>query len=242
MEQDIDYKGYKIKIRQCEYYESPNDWENPDMFLVYQHRDFTVKKDGFNPETIYHWAYAKNMVDSNDDPNGNYQEEMDSYPELNYYWIFPVEAYIHSGISLSLFTGRKTCQWDSSVTGYILIRRDILKDSSVNEEDLTLEEATKYGEGLIKTWNQYLSGEIYGFIVEKPETIYSISKEGYNSCMTADDYNNDIIPCDNFMKLCNTTINFDTVDSCWGYYGSPEKSGCIDEAKDIIDDLIKRNG
>jgi hypothetical protein len=59
MEQDIDYKGYKIKIRQCEDYESPNDWENPDMFLVYQHRDFTVKRDGFNPEDIYDYLSIK---------------------------------------------------------------------------------------------------------------------------------------------------------------------------------------
>ena len=34
MEQDIFYKGYKIKIRQDEDCESPNDWEDENLFLV----------------------------------------------------------------------------------------------------------------------------------------------------------------------------------------------------------------
>ena len=59
MEEDIYYKGYKIKIRQDEDSESPNDWGDENLFLVYDHRQFTVKREGFNVESIYHWMYAK---------------------------------------------------------------------------------------------------------------------------------------------------------------------------------------
>jgi hypothetical protein len=30
-------------------------------------------------------------------------------------------------------------------------------------------------------------------------------------------------------------------DSCYGYYGSPEESGCIDEAKSTIDWYVKKD-
>ena len=226
MEEDVYYKGYKIKIRQDEFAESP-DWGDENLFLVYDHRQFTVKREGFNPLSIYDWLYAKNVVDSNDDIDGNYQEEIDSYPEINNYWIFPVEAYIHSGVHLSLFSGTKQCMWDSSVSGYIL----------ASKEEFELEEtARNASEGLIETWNQYLSGDIWGYIIEKPNEYYTILKTELDSILTADDYNNDIILLDSFIKTSELDHNWEEVDSCWGFYG---QEAAINEAKLVIDNLIK---
>ena len=182
MEQEIDYKGYKIKIVQDEGFDSPNDWLNDERFLVFEHRDFNIKREGFKPQDIYYYINGAN------------------YPTYKDYYIFQVEAYIHSSVSLSLFNGIKQCQWDSSVTGFVLIKK----------EDTTEEQAKEYAERLIETWNQYLSGEIYGFQIWKED------KCSY---------------CD--------TITEENIDSCYGFYGDPEESGCIDEAKSIIDNLVK---
>lgn len=197
MEQDIFYKGYKIKIRQDEDCESPNDWEDETLFLVYDHRQFTVKRKGFEPQDIYEnsLTYEKN------------------------YWVLPVEAYIHSGVSLSLFSGTKQCRWDSSVSGYILASKEEFKD---------LETAKTATEGLIKTWNQYLSGEIYGFIIEKPNTIYSISKEEFDKLL----FENDLSTLESEFDMEDA---WEEIDSCWGYYGEPEESGLLDEARMTID-------
>jgi hypothetical protein len=220
MEEDVYYKGYKIKIRQDEFAESPDDWGNEDLFLVYDHRQFTVKREGFNPLSIYNWLYAKNIVDFNDDVDGDYQEEVDSYPELNSYWIFPVEAYIHSGVYLSLFSGTKQCRWDSSVSGYIL----------ASKEEFESEEAAKNAaEGLIETWNQYLSGDVCGFIVEKANAIYTISKEKFDRLL----FENDLSTLESEFDVEN---EWEEVDSCWGFYG---QDTAIDEAKMVIDNLIK---
>ena len=130
MEEDIYYKGYKIRIRQDEFAESPDDWGNKNLFLIYDHRDFTVKREGFEPIDIYESGLA-------------YEKK---------YWIFLVEAYIHSGVRLSLFSGTKQCMWDSSVSGYIL----------ASKEEFELEEtARNASEGLIETWNEYLSGDVW---------------------------------------------------------------------------------
>lgn len=199
--EDINYKGYKIKIRQDEYYESPNDWGDENLFLVYDHKQFTVKRKGFEPQDIYEsgLAYEKN------------------------YWILPVEAYIHSGVSLSLFSGTKLCRWDSSVSGYILASKKEFKN---------LETAKTAAEGLIKTWNQYLSGEIWGYIIEKSNTVYSISKEKFDRLL----FENDLSTLESEFDIED---EWEEVDSCWGFYG---QDAAIDEAKLVIDYLTKDNG
>ena len=215
MEQDIFYKGYKIKIRQDEYWGSPNDWEDETLFLVYDHRQFTVKRDGFEPRDVYNY-----LEDCHE------QVENNTYDK---YWIFPVEAYIHSGVSLSLFSGTKQCRWDSSVSGYILASKEEFKD---------LETAKTAAKGLIKTWNQYLSGEIYGFIIEKPNTYYTIIKENLDKILDGNNY----VDIDEFYSNSTEEVDWEEIDSCWGYYGEPKESGLMDKARTVMDYLTKDNG
>lgn len=221
MERDIYYKGYKIKIRESALGESPDDWEDEGIFLVYDHRQFCIQREGFDPINIHEFL----ITDESELWEGHRYHE---------YWIFPVEAYIHSGVSLSLFTGTKQCRWDSSVAGYILVKKDLLKGSSKHEEDLTLEKATKYAENLLKTWNQYLSGEVYGFIIEKPNATYSISKgEFVTLCITG------TFSSEAFLQVAEEDTDWEEIDSCWGYYGEPEESGLLNEARMVIDALVE---
>lgn len=228
MEQEIYYKGYKIKIRQDEFCESPNEWINEDLFLVYDHRQFNVERKGFEPNDIYNYLELKSKIESSiglDESQEELEDEIKGYFDYNSkYWIFPVEAYIHSGVSLSLFSGTKQCRWDSSVAGYILAEKDSFKDEY---------DAIKSAESLIETWNQYLSGEVYGFITEKPTTIYSIEKSLFDKHLKEGTVIKDL------EKDFMTEDEWEEIDSCWGYYGEPEKSGLMDEARSVIDNLTK---
>lgn len=76
--------------------------------------------------------------------------------------VFGLEAYIHSGVSLSLsnegnFPDR---QWDVSQLGAVLISKKEFK---------TRAKAKKCAQGLIEAWNDYLSGNIYGYQIEDNE-------------------------------------------------------------------------
>lgn len=209
------YKGYKINIHYDEGYDSPNDWRDNNLFLVYSHHQFDVRRHSFKPYEIAKYFNHKNNIekllngrDESDllsDEQEALEEEKDYlsnfYDYEAEYYIFPAEAYIHSGISLSLFSGSKQCRWDSSVSGYILASKDGFK---------TIEEAKLRAEGLIETWNQYLDGSIYGFEVIKED----------------------------FCSHCGTTTE-EFIDSCSGYYGDYKESGCLDEAKAVIDNLTK---
>ena len=196
--EDIYYEGYKIRIREDENADSPDDWGDDSLFLVYDHRQFNITRRGFHPINIYE--------------NGAIYEKE--------YWIFLVEAYIHSGISLSLFVDKKQRNWDSGLSGYILASKNEFKDLKI---------AYDAAEGLIKVWNQYLSGEVYGYIIEKPNTTYSISKEKFDRLK----FENDLATLEQEFDIED---EWEEVDSCWGFYG---QEAAIDEAKLVIDYLTK---
>jgi hypothetical protein len=64
------------------------------------------------------------------------------------YDVFKVYAYIHSGVQLSLTPF--SCPWDSGPIGYLFAR----KGDAASPESF------------IKAWNDFLSGNVYGFVVE----------------------------------------------------------------------------
>lgn len=125
--------NYRYEITKDHNASSPDDWGDSEIFLVYDHRDFTIKRDGFEPKEIY--AYSEKLND-----------------DYNDYFIFPVYAYIHSGVSLSL--EHNGDRWDTSMRGYAVIAKTL-------REDLDLGLARSYANDLIDEWNVYLNGEIY---------------------------------------------------------------------------------
>ena len=75
------------------------------------------------------------------------------------YRIFPVAAYIHSGVVLSLGSGGHfpDRQWDVSHVGAVFVSKEGWDDES---------KAREAAEALIKTWNEYLSGDVYCIVHE----------------------------------------------------------------------------
>ena len=137
--------GYVAKyLIRDEMSESPNDWGDESLFLVHYHRDFEIKRDS---------------VITEDDARNIYQGKKISQ-EKNY-WIFPVDAYIHSGVSLSMsggFRGKLSEgheQFDVSSVGLILVSK---------KEAKTKKQAEKTARYLLQSWNEYLSGDVYSML------------------------------------------------------------------------------
>lgn len=128
----------KLRIEQDTDAQSPAEWDNDGLFLIANHRDFFVPPD-------------------KDTRHFDVQDEIDSRkPE---YHVFLLEAYIHSGVVLALagegnFPDR---QWDVSLLGAVFVSK---------KEWRLRKSARKAAESLIEEWNQYLSGDVYGCIVE----------------------------------------------------------------------------
>jgi len=120
-------------------------------------------------------------------------------------WL-PLYLYDHSGITISVRDFSKTIDpgsWDTSHIGLIYVSYASLRKAygwkSVTKTRLAT--AKKYLEGEVETYDDYLTGNVYGYVVKGP--------------------------------------NGDVLDSCWGFFGDPEKSGIIEEAKAGADSEIK---
>lgn len=146
-----EYKGHTIEIFPDYNSESPNDWGDTGAFLVCEHREMTAKRDGFDMETV-----GRAFTDCKDEDG-----EEDAYAAriAKDFHIFPIEAYIHSGIVLHFDGGAKIDRaWDvSGGFGFILVSREEAKDDA---------DGKRIASGILETWNDYLSGNVYGYTID----------------------------------------------------------------------------
>lgn len=122
--------------------QSPQEDGDNNIFLVNYHRDFDVRND---------------EVITEDDIRAFYQGEKIRHTES--FWLFPLACLIHSGVWLSL-NPSFACDsqgWDTSHVGAVLVSRKEARDQK---------QAEKLAEGLVKTWNQYLTNDIYCVVKE----------------------------------------------------------------------------
>lgn len=90
---------------------------------------------------------------------GNHRQfwvERDTPDNIEEYDVFPLEAYIHSGVALALggspeagsFPDR---MWDVSCVGNVYVNKEAFKGVDTR----------KAAKSLVEQWNQYLSGDIW---------------------------------------------------------------------------------
>jgi hypothetical protein len=123
--------------------ESPDNFEDNNIILVNYHRQCWIASQDITAEVTRNW-YAGNADNSS----------------LDGYHVFQVTSYIHSGVVLYL--GNITPEfdhggWDTSHCGLIAISKAEWPEEA---------KAKEIAAGHIKTWNEYLSGDVYGCVKE----------------------------------------------------------------------------
>lgn len=139
-------EGYEARyLAQDNYPERPDQMcDDISLFLVNYHRDFYVENNKIiAKEDVINW-YQTGALPSVIDRN---------------YYSFKLSCLVHSGVWLSL-NSNFSCDpqgWDTSQVGAVFVGKEIAK---------TKEEAIELANSLVKEWNQYLSGDVYGCIIE----------------------------------------------------------------------------
>ena len=156
-----EYKGYTISIHTDE------DPENP-----------RTEWDNFGKMMCFHTKY--NLGDKHD----LYRDQFSSWGELEKYLIkekkavvlIPLYLYDHSGTTMN--TSPFSCQWDSGQVGFIYAtREDIQKEYNVtNITQKIHKKVTDLLTGEVKTYDQYLTSEVYGYEITDNE------EESIDSC------------------------------------------------------------
>ena len=134
------YKNFNYEIEQDEFAENPV--ENGNYEII-----------GFGEYgTQHNYENPQDVIDTNKKD----------------YYIFPLRAYIHSGMALSL---TDECpfndQWDSGFYGFIMFKK---------EKGIGKIKSFEWAKSYIEEYNQWLSGDVYSFI------IYDENGEILDSC------------------------------------------------------------
>jgi hypothetical protein len=135
-----------------------------DVIDEFEHSGFTVKifqdpdaEAPDNNEDDLFIVTARNRHFQPKTPRGLTVDDVAERDFRKDYHVLPLFAYIHSGIALSL--GREypfDCPWDAGQIGVVCVGKRA-----------GFSDIHKAADGLVETWNQYLSGDAYGYAVEE---------------------------------------------------------------------------
>ena len=140
-----------IRIEQDLDPESPRQWDNLGEIIAF-HRRY-------------------NLGDKHDIDSGNFDgwDEMEDYLRRHYAVVLPLYLYDHSALTIS--TRPFSCPWDSGQVGFIVSSRDkiLAEYGGKRLTKKTLELVEQVLEGEIRTYDQYLTGDVWGYVIEDEE-------------------------------------------------------------------------
>lgn len=171
------------------------EFDHPDVMVCFHRRyELGDKGHGYNFANYESFEDMAEVIQSREKP----------------LMILPVYLYDHSGISIS--TGAFSCPWDSGQVGFIWITEESLTKICGDDIEYRAPEYLKeIIDASVKEYNQYLSGEIYGFTINKIET-----------CSLGHEHESH-------------------EDSCWGFYGSDiEANGILDHLNEKDRRIVRR--
>ena len=156
MEEIIDYKGYKINIKQYTSPDDPRSWDNMcSMYCV--HRRYNLGDKNFSSSA----------------------ELMDAIGNLEDCIHLPLYLYDHSGITMN--TTGFSCQWDSGQVGIIFITKEkAMKEfgwDSLDEERIQRIKDIMVAD--VDLYDTFIRGDVYGYEVENPDGVEIDSCWGY---------------------------------------------------------------
>jgi hypothetical protein len=210
-----EYKGCKIELEYDDHPESPREWSNVGTMVCWHRRyDLGDEQPKCSPEEWFlnqvqgghRWneekakreqairdEQAQVVADPElDDALDRVERSMEDDTELcrelfeKDNIILPLYLYDHSGISMS--TGSFSCPWDSGQVGFIYCSvADARKEWPSASDAEVRKEAEKYLKFEVETYDNFLTGQVVGFValdpagevIESCHGFYPDDREGY---------------------------------------------------------------
>lgn len=145
--------NYEIEIIHDEFPQNPRiEWDNLGTMVCF-HGRYTLGDigHGYGLSDFNSWNELKKQIIKDHDPAV----------------ILPIYMYDHSGITIS--TQPFSCHWDSGQIGFIYIGRlKVMKEYNVKRiTHLLKDRLTEYLKAEVETYDNYLTGETYGYKITK---------------------------------------------------------------------------
>ncbi len=141
--------------------------------------------------------------------------------------VLPLYLYDHSGITIS--TAPFSCPWDSGHVGFISVSKaKVREEFGIKRVTAKVrEKAEEILRGEVKDYDKYLQGEVYAYeIKELPELPELLDRLGVDELTEEDDIQeiHESFPIEG-------SEDFETFDSCYGFYDEEE---CRRQAKSAL--------
>ena len=148
----VDYKGYGIKIYQDETPIDPRSNDNLGTMVCWHKRHELGDKHNYEANHELLTDLAK--IETLNAYVGDIMKEVEKHCVL-----INLFLYDHSGITMS--TSPFSCKWDSGQVGYIYVTREKLKAEQL--ADKSDEEIKEILKAEVEEYDQFLTGEVYGY-------------------------------------------------------------------------------
>lgn len=148
----MEYKGYNIEIEQDELnQDSPRNWDNLGTIVCFHKRYNLGDTDhGYKSADYTSWDELETAIRKDNDVA----------------IILPIYMYDHSGITIN--TTGFSCPWDSGQIGFIYVSKETAR-KEYGWKNITKERKEKLAEYLrneVKTYDQFLTGDVWGFVIK----------------------------------------------------------------------------
>jgi len=182
----IPYRGYVIKIMQDS--DPQFDFDLLSSRVCW-HRNYTLSSDNIETRTD---NKRRKQTSYKDVLSFEAPEDFQQFCKENKVLVFSLFLYDHSGITISMEPF--SCPWDSGQCGWVFVTyEEIRKEYKVKKvTKKLLKKVEEVIQGEVKLFDNYLTGEVYGFVIEK--------ENGEESGMNP----------------------MEVIDSCWGFYGDTD--------------------
>ena len=172
------YKNHKIELSYDEYANSPREDDNLGTMICFHNRYNLGDKHSYDKNDFDSWAELEKQI---------IKDNGDSI-------ILPLYLYDHSGITIK--TTPFNCNFDSGRVGLIFISKEkIRKEYNTKRINKNLlNKVTEYLIAEVKTYDKYLTGEIYQYdIIKDDESIdsccgYYSEEDAINDAKSIIDY------------------------------------------------------
>lgn len=163
----LSHKGYIIEIAYDSDPESPREWDNLGIMACWHGRGNYGDIQPKYSSTDY-MIQVMNEKQQRDNLYENIPLEKVQRMFERDNLVIPIMAYEHGGITIRAYDygNFPDQQWDCGQLGFIHVSKDEIKQEYGNAGKKNMEKARKCLLGEIETYNDYLTGQVYGFIVK----------------------------------------------------------------------------
>jgi len=147
-----DMKKFELEIFNDESPESPREWDNITTMICFHKRYNLGDKTDYKSSDFDSWDELKEQIESDN----------------KVLMIKPLYMYDHSGITIK--TSPFGCNWDSGQIGWVFITEKQYNYICGKDVEYTDEKLECIINSEVHNYDQYLTGEVYGYTIYEIET------------------------------------------------------------------------